>query len=223
MRIAGSLWSVPADEQSRALATTVAAGLPVVHWDATDGRFAAPGGFTAPEAVALLAHSPAVLSEAHLMMHDPGRDLAGWAEFCSTIVVPFESARAARTVDRIAALGVTPALALSLGTPLGQVPADLPVLLMAITPGEAGSPFDDAVLARVRTLAERGRNPLIGVDGGVTTGCFPALAAAGATWLVSGTGLFTAPDPAAWLAQCRRTFDRTPARAGRHDVNQETE
>lgn len=205
MRIAGSLWSVPVDARAHRLATAVAAGLPVVHWDASDGRFAAPGGFTPSAAGRLLASAPPVESEAHLMSHAPAPEVPAWAELCTMIVVPLEVDGAPAAVAAIEARGVRPALAVSLGTPLEQVPSGLPVLLMAITPGEAGAPFDPAVLDRVRRLRDRGRNPVVGVDGGVGPGHFSALAEAGAQWLVSGTSLFQAPDPGAWLEACRRS------------------
>lgn len=206
MRIAGSLWSVPADRQSDELGRVAGAGLGVVHWDATDGDFAAAGGFTPESALRLLDAAPAVESEAHLMMHDPSAVISAWAGFCTTILVPLEIERATAAIDQIAALGVRPGVAVSLRTPLDAVPDDLPVLLMAITPGQAGSPFDAAVLPRVAALRERGRNPLIGVDGGVGTAQFAALADAGANWVISGTSLFAAPDPGAWLREGARAF-----------------
>jgi len=205
MRIAGSLWSVPGDARAQRLATAVTAGLPVVHWDASDGEFAAPGGFTPSTAARLLETTPPVESEAHLMSHAPAPEVPAWAELCTTIVVPLESEGAPAAVAAIEARGVRPALAVSLGTPLERVPSGLPVLLMAITPGEAGSPFDPAVLDRVRRLRDRGRNPVVGVDGGIGPDRFAALADAGAQWLVSGTSLFQAPDPGAWLDACRRS------------------
>jgi ribulose-phosphate 3-epimerase len=206
MRIAGSLWSVPAEQQGDQLSRVAAAGLGVVHWDASDGTFATAGGFTSGSAQRLLERAPGVTSEAHLMMHNPFREIPAWAEFCTTIVVPCEVEGAARALDRVEALGVRAGVAVSLPTPLDRVPADLPVLLMAIPPGEAGSPFDPAVVERVDALRQRGRNPLIGVDGGVGTDEFGVLAAAGANWIVSGTSLFGAPDPGAWLRRCARTF-----------------
>lgn len=140
------------------------------------------------------------------MMHDPSAAIPEWAEFCTTIVVPLEIADASLAIDRIAALSVHPGIAVSLRTPLNAVPADLPVLLMAITPGRAGSPFDAKVLERVAILRERGRNPQIGVDGGVGTAQFAARAAAGANWVISGTSLFAAPDPGVWLRDGARAF-----------------
>jgi ribulose-phosphate 3-epimerase len=205
-RISGSLWSVAADEQAKKLDAAVSGGLPVVHWDTSDGVFAARGGFSPEGAARLLEAAPPVESEAHLMVAHPDEAIDAWAELCTIVVVPLETETAARALDKVAARGVQPAVAVSLETPLAEVPADLPVLLMAITPGQAGAPFDSRVLPRISELRARGRNPLIGVDGGVEPVQFERLANSGANWIVSGNSLFAATDPAAWLARCRRSF-----------------
>lgn len=204
MRVAGSLWSVPVDQRSSRLAA--AAGLTAAHWDATDGQFAAAGGFTADAAAELQAGCPGLSAEAHLMMRDPRAVVPSWAEFCSLIVVHLEAEQARAAVAAVAATGAQPGLAVSLHTRLSLVPADFPVLLMSIAPGQAGSAFDSSVLARVSQLRERGRNPLIGVDGGVGRRHFAELAAAGANWVVSGTDLFAAADASEWVAGCRAAF-----------------
>lgn len=205
MRIAGSLWSVPADEQSRRLRDAAGAGLAVAHWDATDGVFAAQGGFTPVTASRVLDGSGPLQCEAHLMLEDPRTDIPEWVAFCSLVAVPIEVAHARQSTALVERLGAQPALAVSLQTSLQSVPADYPILLMAITPGQAGSSFDPAVVERVSQLRERGRNPLVGVDGGVGPGQFEALSKAGANWIVSGTSLFAA-DPGAWLAACGSAF-----------------
>lgn len=210
MRIAGSLWSVPPEEQPARLGAAVTAGLPAVHWDATDGVFAAPGGFTPFTAAELLQGCPSIDSEAHLMMQDPRGAIHAWAVFCSLVAVPMETEHASGATALAEKLGVQPALALSLQTPVQSVPADYPILLMAITPGRAGSPFDPGVLNRVSELRARARNPLIGVDGGVGSQQFAALSRAGANWIVSGNSLFTAPDPGHWIDTCQRAFSGDP-------------
>lgn len=206
MRISGSLWSVPASHQPQALAAAITAGMPRVHWDATDGVFAAAGGFTPKSAHRLLEQAPPVESEAHLMMHDPLPQIPQWAKFCSTIVVPIEIAQAAAAVELIASLGVQPAVAISLPTELDRLPQELPVLLMAIPPGEAGSGYDDSVVERVTALHSGDRSRLLGVDGGVTPEQFTQLSRAGARWIVSGTSLFSSPSASAWIAECRQAF-----------------
>jgi pentose-5-phosphate-3-epimerase len=213
MRITGSLWSVPAEEQARRLTGAAAAGLAVAHWDSTDGEFAVQGGFSPESARRVLDSSTPIESEAHLMLNDPRSSIPAWAEFCSQIVVPIEVELARQAVALIERLGRQPALAVSLQTSLREVPADYPILLMSIEPGQAGSAFEPAVIPRISELRERERNPLLGVDGGVGAAQFAELGRAGANWIVSGTSLFAAPDPAEWLRGCETAFAEAHARA----------
>ncbi|HML51909.1 MAG TPA: hypothetical protein PKD84_10955 [Propionicimonas sp.] len=205
MRIAGSLWSVPVADQLQALSAAIDDGLNVVHWDSSDGVFAAAGGFTPEAAASLLQQAPSVESEAHLMMHDPLPVIPAWAQFCTAIAIPVEIEAAFRAVDLIATLGVQPCLAISPQTDLTRLPDDIPVLLMSVQPGQAGSAFQPVTIDRVAQLHELDPTRLLGVDGGIAPAHCADLARAGARWIVSGTSLFTAPSPREWLSQCKRS------------------
>ena len=205
-RLTGSPWSVPAGDVERAVGRVAAAGLTHVHWDATDGLFAAHGGFDADGAAAI-ARAVGVGSEAHLMMLDPVPAIPGWAGFCELIVVPVEIDGWRDAVRAIESSGATPALAVSPQTALGRVPhGDFPVLVMSVEPGDAGADFRPGTIERIERLAGRGCHAMVGVDGGVLPAHLPALAEAGATWVVSGTSLFGAPDPGAWLRHASRVM-----------------
>lgn len=206
LRLAGSLWSVPEDEQAAALSRAAAAGLRVVHWDHTDGRFAAAGGFSPERAGALMAAVPDLRAEAHLMMVDALPVLDAFAEVCERVVVHAESATLHAALRRIERRGREPAVAVMLDTDLTTWRSqEVPLLVMSITPGRAGSRFDRAALDRiaaVRAAAVRdtaGRSRAIGVDGGVDADSAGEAIRHGADWIVSGTALFGAPDPGAWL------------------------
>lgn len=204
MRISGSLWLVPPAQQAEALATAAAAGLTGVHWDATDGEFATVGGFSSDAATALLERVSGLYSEAHLMVNEPLSHIDRWAEFCSTIAVPFEITDPWSSLRRIEERGARPALAVSLETPLERIPSgSFDVLVMAITPGQAGAPFDDRAVDRVSTLRARGCHEWVGVDGGVGPDQFRVLGLAGANWIVSGSSLFNADDVGTWISQCQ--------------------
>ncbi len=211
-RLTGSLWSVPAGSQRELLAQAVAAGIDAIHWDTTDGIFAAEGGFSAEQARQLL-DGLAVESEAHLMLSDPLPRVGSWAGFCALVIVPVEAADPLAAMRAIEAAGSTAALAVSPDTDLGLVPAgDFPVLVMSVRPGQAGAPLDPRTFARVRQLSERGRHSRIGVDGGVAARDLARLSACGADWVVSGTALFGASDQRTWLEQARRSM--APHHAG---------
>lgn len=199
-RLAGSLWSVPRAQQRERLAAAVGHGLGHVHWDATDGRFAPAGGFT-PASAAGLRDGLAVASEAHLMMHDPVASIDEWVEFCELVVVPVEIADWRSALRRIDAAGAVGGLAVSPDSELSLVPrGHFPVLVMSVKPGDAGAEFRPGTLERVRELVGRGCHAMVGADGGVQAKHLTRLTDAGASWVVSGTGLFNAPDLSEWLS-----------------------
>jgi ribulose-phosphate 3-epimerase len=187
--VAGSLWSVAIDEQLQAAQRLRAAGLRRLHWDMSDGTFANPGGFTAPDALAL-TEATGLAAEAHIMAADPLREVDAWTEFCDLIVVHAETQDWQRAVDRIAARNCTPALAISPETPTAAVPSELAVLCMSVTPGSAGSALDDNVLTKLPPLRRSSPARRIGLDGGVQRRHVDRAQRAGATWLVVGTDLF---------------------------------
>lgn len=201
-RVAGSLWSADRARVGEEAARLADAGLRHVHWDVTDGDFAVAGGFEPAQAEALTA-STGVVAEAHLMVRRPLRHVDAWTEFCDVVTVHVEVDGWQAAVDRIARRGRTPAVAVSPDTGLSIIdalPASVGVLVMCVEPGNAGGAFRPRSVQRVR--AQRGR-PLLGVDGAVTAARAAELAGAGATWVVSGTDLLHAPDPAAWLTAVR--------------------
>ncbi len=195
--VAGSLWSVAMEERLQAAQRLRAAGLRRLHWDMSDGRFAHPGGFTAPDALAL-TEATGLAAEAHIMAADPLKEVDAWTEFCDLIVVHAETHNWQRAVDRIAARNCTPGLAISPETPSAAVPSELAVLCMSITPGTAGSAFDDNVLTKLPPLRESSPTRRIGLDGGVQRRHVHRAQRAGATWLVVGTDLFCKDGERRW-------------------------
>jgi ribulose-phosphate 3-epimerase len=195
--VAGSLWSVAAEEQLAAAERLRAAGLRRLHWDMSDGRFAGSGGFTASRAQAL-TEATGLAAEAHIMAEDPLHEIDAWTDFCDLIVIHAESRNWTRAADRIAARGCTPGLAISPQTPATIVPADLAVLCMSIAPGNAGSAFDETVLTKVSALREAAPERRIGLDGGVQRRHVERAERAGANWIVVGTDLFLGDAAHRW-------------------------
>jgi ribulose-phosphate 3-epimerase len=203
VRVAGSLWSVPSGEQPGAVERLRAAGLAHLHWDFSDGHFAAAGGFSADEARAMTAWS-GLVAEAHLMAVRPLEHVDLWTDFCDVVVVHAEAEDWRAALRRIESRGARPALAISPGTPPAVAPsAELAVLTMSVQPGRGGSPFDRRSLSSVAALRASGPSRLLGMDGGVTQGLGTEAVAAGANWLVSGTDLFGTKTPERWLGSFR--------------------
>lgn len=198
LRLSGSLWSVRSAEWLDAASRLQAAGVTALHWDTTDGDFAAPGGFDAASA-ARITQVCGAAAEAHLMVHEPLRHVDAWTEFCDIIAVHVEANHCRRAVRRIEARGSQAAVAISPRTPVTAIKsADLNVLVMSVEPGGGGTPFQQGTLARVRDLTPR---PLLGIDGGVTADLAAAAVHAGASWIVSGSSLLGVQDPSKWIAQ----------------------
>ena len=72
--------------------------------------------------------------------------------------------------------------------------------------GFQGQPFDERVLANLKTLRARYPNLPLSVDGAVTLETAPKLIAAGATRLTSGSGIFAAPEPATRIAEFKKVM-----------------
>ena len=188
MRIAGSLWSVPAEDRLTTALRLRDAGLRRLHWDTTDGSFAAAGGFP-PDSAAELASATGLSAEAHVMAHRAGREVDAWTTFCDLVFVHIESDDWQEALVRIERRGATPGLAVSPQTRAADVPADVAVLCMSIVPGQAGSAFDTAVLHKLTALRRASPDRRLAVDGGVRRLHHDALASAGADWAVVGTDL----------------------------------
>lgn len=199
--VAASLWSTPPDRLADEAVRLAAAGLTRWHWDVSDGVFAAPGGFD-PDTVSRLSHLTGLPGEAHLMVCDPLAEIDAWTAVCDTVIVHVEAAGWATAVSRIRAAGRRAGVAISPSTPLStldDLPPDVAVLVMSITPGQAGSTFLPSTLSRLDALGSRAGAGGLGVDGGMTLDHAHDCAAHRATWVVSGSALCGAPDPAAWL------------------------
>ena len=183
------------------------AGAQMLHYDVMDGHFVPNISFGVPVLKSLHKGMPAAFYDVHLMISHP----LAYAE-------PFAKAGATlqnfhleceddiqQTIDAIKAQGCKVGLTIKPGTaPEALAPyldqLDL-VLVMSVEPGFGGQKFIPTTPARIAAIAaERARRnctTLIEVDGGVNTETAPACIEAGVDWLVAGSALFRADDPAA--------------------------
>jgi ribulose-phosphate 3-epimerase len=191
------------------------AGCDYIHVDVMDGNFV-PNITIGQPVVRALREATHLPLDVHLMIEEPGRYVEGFAEAGADIIcVHAEACRHLhRTLQQIRALGKRPAVSLNPATPLEAVRwvlADVEmVLVMSVNPGFGGQSFIPSALDRVSQLRawlqEQGLQAEIEVDGGVVVDNAAEVAAAGATVLVSGTGIFRTPD-------YRETIDRMRAEA----------
>jgi ribulose-phosphate 3-epimerase len=197
VKVAGSLWSVsPAAQVSEAIRLE-RAGLNRLHWDYSDGIFAAPGGFS-PERAIELATATSMSSEVHLMAGQTLQLVDAWTDLCDRIAIHFESEDWKNSMTRIEQRGSRPCIAISPQTPWNDVPDECDVLVMSIIPGAAGSAFDRASLVKVAELLSANASREIGLDGGVTRDLANDALHAGVAWLVVGTDLFRPGGSQSW-------------------------
>ena len=110
-----------------------------------------------------------------------------------------------RTIAAIRAAGCQVGISIRPGTPVEAVfpylgVVDL-ILVMSVEPGFGGQKFLPTTPTRIAAICaertRRGCDTLIEVDGGINTETGPLCIAAGVDWLVAGSSLFHAMDPAA--------------------------
>jgi ribulose-phosphate 3-epimerase len=174
-------------------------GAAVVHVDVMDGRFV-PNITVGPPVIRALARVSEVPLDVHLMIEDADRHLdafvdagAGWISVHVEAVPHLQ-----RAIAHLRERGVEPGVAINPATPLSTLEEILPelhhVLVMSVNPGFGGQVFLPGSIDKIRrlseTIAARGLETLIEVDGGVGLENARELVAAGAQVLVAGTAVF---------------------------------
>ena len=173
-----------------------------------DGHFVPNISFGAPVLDCLHKALPDVYYDVHLMISDPVKYAPDFAKAGANLITFHLEAvpdAVAETIAAIRATGCRVGISIKPGTPAQAVypyldDLDL-VLVMSVEPGFGGQKFMPSALEKLDALRterdRRGLHTLLEVDGGVNTETGPRCAAAGADWLVTGSVLFKAKDPAA--------------------------
>ena len=187
-------------------------GVDLLHIDVMDGHFVPNISYGAPVLKCLHEALPDVYNDVHMMISDPARYAADFAKAGANLLTfHLEAVRdtAEEVIAAIRATGCQVGISIRPGTPveaafpyLGVV--DL-ILVMSVEPGFGGQKFLPATPQRLAALdaerKRRGCTTLLEVDGGINTETGPLCVQAGADWLVAGTSLFRAQDPAAVVRQ----------------------
>ena len=184
-------------------------GVPLLHFDVMDGRFAPILTFGPPLVAAVRT---SLLKDVHLMIEDPlatvGEYVAAGAD---VVTIHAESTRHPhRVLQALGAMknandpsrGLVRGVGLNPGTPLEALDPLLGdcelVLLLAVNPGWGGQGFianTAARAAQVRAkIAASGRDLLLCIDGGVKRDNIGAIAALGADVIVTGSAVFDGKD-----------------------------
>jgi ribulose-phosphate 3-epimerase len=189
-----------------------------VHVDVMDGHFV-PNLTIGPIVIEAVKRATALPLDVHLMIEDAERWVAAYARAGADLIgVHVEACpHLHRTLQQIRDLGKRPSVVLNPATPLESIEWVLgdvdQVLLMSVNPGFGGQQFIPSALDKIRRLRrmidERGLAVDIEVDGGVKLDNIAAVCAAGATVIVSGSGIFGTKDYAATIAAMRARADAT--------------
>ncbi len=214
IKIAPSILSADFAALGEEIARVEAAGADQLHVDVMDGHFV-PNLTIGPPVVEAIRKRTRLPLDVHLMIEAPERHLPAFKSAGADLLTVHAEAcpHLDRTLHQIKELGAKAGVALNPSTPPTVLEYVLDaldlVLVMSVNPGFGGQAFIPTTYAKVRQLRTLlGSRPVdVSVDGGVKLDHAGPLVAHGATVLVAGSLIFSAPDPGAVVKQLRNAAE----------------
>jgi ribulose-phosphate 3-epimerase len=185
-----------------------------IHVDVMDGRFV-PNITIGPVVVEAVRKATAKPVDVHLMIVEPEHYLDDFAKAGADHLLvhcePSSTIHLHRTLSHIRDLGKVAGTVLNPATPLSLIEHVLHlcgiVLIMTVNPGFGGQKFLPEMLPKITALRrmcdDRGFDPVIEVDGGLSGEDAWQVIEAGANAIVAGSAVFHAPDYAHAIAAIR--------------------
>lgn len=193
--------------------TVEAAGIETLHVDIMDGHFV-PNLTLGPPVTECIRRITRLKLDHHLMIEDPDFFAPIFIKAGATSVsVQQEACRNLhRTLQMIRQEGALAGVVINPATPVAQLDDVLEVvdyvLVMSVNPGFGGQEFIPHSIEKVRQLErrrrERGLQFAIEIDGGISTENVADVVRAGVDWVVTGTSIFHAADPAAAVREMQQ-------------------
>ncbi len=201
--IVPSILSADVARLGEQVAATQAAGADRIQVDVMDGRFV-PNITFGPLVVAAVRRHTTLPLEAHLMIVEPERYVADFAEAGADVIIVHQevSPHLHRTVQQIKSLGKRAGVAINPATPLAMLQeilgdVDL-VLCMTVNPGFGGQEFIPATLSKIERLRAMIQQHVaqcdLEVDGGINATTAAQVTRAGANVLVAGSSVYDDPN-----------------------------
>ena len=193
----------------------------LLHVDCMDGHYV-PNLTIGPPVVAALRPHTDLFLDCHLMVDNPQVLVPLFADAgADGLTVHVELGDPRPLFEAIRGLGMRAGLSFEPETPFAAVEpylGDIDLLLvMSVKTGFGGQPFIAAVLDKVRaarqSIDQRGLDVEIEIDGGIKIDNAHLAAEAGVDIIVSGTGIFGMPNPAAAARAIREVGTAARARA----------
>lgn len=206
IQIAPSLLSCDFAHLAEQIRVVEAGGCDVLHLDVMDGHFV-PNITFGPVVIKAIHKSTSLPLDAHLMIENPEK----WIENFAAVGVDWISFHAeaaqepAHVIKLIKEKDVKAGIAINPDTPVETVFPWLEdvdfVLIMTVHPGFGGQKFISEPLEKIKILSQKGI--AVEVDGGINESNIDQVVKAGATIVVSGSGIFKTEDPAATVKKLK--------------------
>lgn len=211
--LAPSILSADFGRMAQDVTAVAEAGADWIHYDVMDGRFV-PNITVGPGVLAAVKRATTIPLDVHLMIVEPERHLEAFAKAGAEYITVHAEATAHlhRTLQAIHRLGCKAGVSLNPATGLDAVQHVLEeldlLLIMTVNPGFGGQKFIDPMLPKISDARELldsiDREIHLEVDGGVTVSNIAQVCHAGASAIVSGTGIFKTESYADTITEMRR-------------------
>lgn len=214
LKIAPSILTADFGHLATAISAVTEGGASYIHLDVMDGRFV-PNISFGPKVVETVRAATKLPLDVHLMIEDPDRYLADFAQAGANILTVHAEAcvHLHRTVQRITELNCRVGVAINPSTPVEMLREIVPfvdmILVMSVNPGFGSQRFIEtstSKLRRMRKLLDE-LNPLcdLEVDGGIDVHNIDDVVRSGANVIVAGSGVYnTRGTPAENIAKLRK-------------------